>query len=228
MTNTTIEYFIFCPECIYTEEAVRLVEIMINKTREVHTISKKNLKSLSERDDPDGMLSIGTLSIHNLEEIRLKDNSIILILDGLETPGNIGTILRSCEGASVDAVFVCNKKTSITHSKVIKGSMGAAFILPIFEFEKAEDCIKWLKDHKFNIYLADTRADKYYNAYEYTGKTAVVLGNERYGISKQWYNCNANMLSIPMFGICDSLNVGIAASIIAYEICMKKKCSLVE
>jgi RNA methyltransferase, TrmH family len=72
------------------------------------------------------------------------------------------------------------------------------------------------------IYLADTRADKTYKSVDYNGNTALVIGSERYGISSEWYSCNPQLLSIPMLGMCDSLNVGVAASVITYEISMKK------
>lgn len=76
--------------------------------------------------------------------------------------------------------------------------------------------------HDFDIYLADPKADKTYRSFTYQGKTALVMGSERYGLSKEWYDCDAHPLSIPMRGICDSLNVGVAASIIIYEIYMKR------
>jgi len=136
---------------------------------------------------------------------------------------NIGTILRSYDGAKVDAVLVCNKKAKLTNQKLIKASMGAVFTVPIIEFSNAEACITWLSKHQFTIYLADTRADKAYKNYEYGGNTALIVGGERYGISKEWYSCESQLLSIPMHGICDSLNVGVATSIFLYELCMNKQ-----
>ena len=100
--------------------------------------------------------------------------------------------------------------------------MGAVFTIPIIEFGDTSACIMWLKAHHFNIYLADTRAAKTYQSYHYDGNTALVMGSERYGISREWYSCEPQLLSIPMLGMCDSLNVGVAASVILYEICMRK------
>lgn len=222
-TSIKIESFLFCPEYIYSNEAAQLIDTFIDKTDDVCVISKKVFEKFSERDEPDGLISIGKFPAYDIDNCKLKDDAVITILDGLETPGNIGTILRTCDGAGVDAVFICNKRARITSTKLIKGSMGAAFVIPIIEFNCVNDCIMWLMARNFNIYLADTRANTTFKSCEYEGNTALVLGSERYGISKEWYNFKTHMLFIPMFGICDSLNVGTAASIILYEICLKKR-----
>ena len=122
----------------------------------------------------------------------------------------------------MDVVFICKRRARITNPKLIKGSMGAAFTIPVIEFDHIKDCILWLKTHCFNIYLTDTKAIKTYKSFEFKGNTSLVMGSERYGLSEEWYADDVNMLSIPMLGTCDSLNVGAAASVIIYEICMKK------
>ena len=222
-SKISVKSFLFCPEYIYSSEAVHLVVSFLDKTEKVYVVSKKVFQRLSERDKPDGLITVGELPTLDIDKWKLKEDAVIAVLDGLETPGNIGTILRTCDGSGVDAVFICNKRARITNTKVIKGSMGAAFVIPIVEFEYIDDCITWLTARNYNIYLADTRADKTFKSYEYKENSALVLGSERYGISSEWYSINSHMLSIPMLGVCDSLNVGTAASIILYEICLKKR-----
>lgn len=222
-TNIVVKSFLFCNEYVYSNEAIDLIYLFLDKAEEAYTVSKKVFQKLSKRDKPDGLITIGELPSYDVNECKFKDDAVIAVLDGLETPGNIGTILRTCDGSGVDAVFICNKRARITNSKLIKGSMGAAFVIPIVEFKYVDDCIMWLIAHNFNIYLADTRGQKTYKNYEYGGNSALILGSERYGIAKEWYCHNHNMLSIPMFGVCDSLNVGTAASIALYEICLKKR-----
>jgi RNA methyltransferase, TrmH family len=221
-TNIEIKSLLICPEFIYTHEAAQLVEVFIKKAENVYVISKKVMENLSERDKPDGMITIGLFPVYRTDNLNLNNNAVIVILDGLEQPGNIGTILRTCDGAGVDAVFVCNKRAKLTNPKLIKGSMGAVFFVPIVEFTDIDDCITWLNKRDFNMYLTDTGASKTYKNYEYEGNIALIIGGERYGTSKKWYGCRTRKLSIPMFGICDSLNVGTATSVLVYEICMKK------
>ena len=172
---------------------------------------------------PDGLLSICRFPVKRPEDLVLPERAGVVVLDGLEIPGNIGTIIRTCDGAAIDAILVCNRRARLSHPKVIKGSMGAAFRIPIVEFETGVDCAAWLRENGFSIYLADTRAEKTYYDYAYSGRSALIMGSERYGIHKEWYQNDPNMLMIPMLGICDSLNVGVAASILIYEMSLKIK-----
>ena len=221
-TELNIRWLLVCPELIYSNEGIELAENFINRAEETFIVSVKLFRKVSDRDDPDGFLSIVQIPVFEIEKLILKNNALVLILDGMENPGNIGTILRTCDGAGVDAVFICNKKARLSNPKLLKSSMGALFTIPIIEFLDTNECIKWLKAQDFNIYLADTRADKTYKEFDCTGNTVLVIGSERYGISEEWYAYNPQLISIPMFGVCDSLNAGVAASILTYEISMTK------
>lgn len=218
-----IKTFVFCPECIHSEEGLHLLRVWLERCELGYVISKKLMLSLSSRDDVDGFMSIVTFPNPPLHQLQLKDDAVILILDGLESPGNIGTILRTSDGAGVDAVFLCNSKISLNHPKVIKSSMGAVLEIPIFEFEDISACTLWLAENHFKIYLADTKAKDSFKMPHYGERSALVMGNERYGISRAWYEKEPHLISIPMLGNCDSLNVGVAAAIITYEICSKRK-----
>ncbi len=222
-TNIKIKAFLFCPDFLYSNEALALADTFLARAENAYMVSQRVFQKLSERDKPDGLITIGQFPSYDINQLNLRTDAVVAVLDGLEKPGNIGTILRTCDGSGVDAVFICNKKARITNPKLIKGSMGSAFVIPIVEFKTVDDCILWLMAQNFNIYLADSNGDKSFKCYEYAGKSALVLGSERYGLSEQWYSSKPNILSIPMLGICDSLNVGTAASIILYEICMKKR-----
>lgn len=222
-TNTKIQSLIICPEYIYTDEAVVIIEKLMCLTNNLFIVSSKTFDKISERDKPDGLMSVAYLPKYDISKFNAPAKSVILILDGIEIPGNIGTMIRMCDGASVDAVFICNRKARLANPKLIKGSMGAVLTVPIFEFNSVSECYSWLKENKFDIYLADTRAEKNYFDTAYKNKTAFVMGSERYGISREWYNYDCNLISIPMLGKCDSLNVGIAATVLVYDATMKIK-----
>lgn len=223
MTDIPIEYGLFCPEMIYSDEAVELVEVFLNRMEHIYIVAPKIFQRLSDRDDPDGFMSVCIMPAYDQEALVVRDDTVVVILDGLESPGNIGTILRSCDGAGVDAVLMCNARARYNNPKLIKASMGAVFTVPIVHFEQPSQCINWLQSRKFHIYLADSEAKSFHEDNDYRGNTALVLGSERYGISREWYNHSVQTLTIPMLGSCDSLNVGVAASILAYEICLSKK-----
>ncbi|MDR3263892.1 MAG: hypothetical protein LBT30_06250 [Clostridiales bacterium] len=218
----TLSLFL-CMEHIRTHEAFMALTKLSERTKEKYIISSKVFEKISERDKPDGLLAIAKLPTFKLEEQKFNNKSIILVLDGIEIPGNIGTMIRMADGTGIDAIFICNRRARLTHPKLIKGSMGAVLTVPIYEFSNIEECDAWLKLNKFKVYLADTRAEHTYYEEPFGSKTALVMGSERYGISRNWYTDDIFMISIPMLGKCDSLNVGVAATVLAYEVAMKNK-----
>ncbi len=214
---------IICPEKVYTVEAAKLAERLAEACDQRFTVSAKTFEKISEREKPDGIMSIAYFSLTDVKDIAFTDKSVVLVLDGVEIPGNVGTMIRVGDGAGVDAVFICNRKARMTHPKLLQSSMGSILSIPIVEFENAEDCYKALSERGFEVYLTDSRAEKSYYEYPYGKRTAFVMGSERYGISRAWYDKDVLLLSIPMFGKCDSLNVGVAATVVCYEASLKNK-----
>lgn len=217
-----VEVFLFCPEFIYSAQAKEIVGKFLQVAKEAYQVSEKIFLKLSERDSPDGLMSICKLPTATLDEIALDDHNLLVILDGLEKPGNIGSIIRSLDGAHGDGVIICNRRARIAHPKMIKGSMGASFSIPIIEVE-VDQLISWLTRKQFRIFLTDTSAVKNYYQTDFSGRVAIVAGNERYGISKTWYESEHQKIAIPMLGNCDSLNVSVATSIIIYEASLQKR-----
>lgn len=221
--STPVDSLILCPEHIRTAEAAALADSLAARAGELYTVSAKTFEKISERGQPDGLLALAKLPSHDLSEFKPPKNAVILVLDGIEIPGNVGTMLRMADGAGLDGVFICNRKARLTHPKLIKGSQGAILSVPVFEFESVAECRAWLKEHGFVVYLADTRAERYYYDEPFGVKTALVMGSERYGITREWYDGEYRMIAIPMLGKCDSLNVGVAATVLCYDASMKNK-----
>lgn len=221
-SNIKIVNAILATECIHSLEAFQIAEELCARAEDVNLVSKKVFQSISERGEPDGLMAVCVFPEYVLASISTQ-NAVVLVLDGLEIPGNVGTIIRSADAAGADAVFLVNRKARLTHPKLLKGSMGSVFTKPVIEFDSVSSCREWLNRHGFTVYLADTRAEKTYYQHSYQGNTALILGSERYGISREWYDGQPEMLSIPMMGDCDSLNVAIAGTVILYEIMLKKQ-----
>lgn len=218
-----VESLVLCPAHIRTAEAAELVKRLAARAGGLYTVSEKTYEKISERGQPDGLMALCRLPRFELSDFSPPKNAVILVLDGIEIPGNVGTILRMADGAGLDAVFICNRKARLTHPKLIKGSQGAILSVPTFEFETVEECRAWLKAHRVIVYLADTRAERNYYEEPFGVKCALVMGSERYGISREWYEGEYKMIAIPMLGSCDSLNVGVAATVLAYEASVKNK-----
>ncbi|MCD4829893.1 MAG: hypothetical protein K8R90_10735 [Candidatus Cloacimonetes bacterium] len=215
-TSSPIEAFLFSPEKIYSPEAEKIVDYFVRNAGDSFMISETVFEKASEKDNGQGLIAIVSLPKWSLSDIHPGDTSLIVILDGVEIPGNIGTIFRTLDGVGGDAVFICNRRARLTHPKVIRGSRGSILRLPAIEAD-TEELIQWLTENGYTIYLTDTDADSYYFEEKYYGRVAFVAGSERYGIAKDWYRPETKLTSIPMLGECDSLNVGISTSIFLYE-----------
>ena len=218
-----VETLLVAPECVYTQECVTLVEKMLPFAESAYTVSAKVFQKISEKDKPDGILAICRMKEWTLADLVYDDKAVILILDGVEIPGNMGTLVRVADGAGADAVFIVNRKARLTHPKFIHSTMGAAFHVPIIEFESVDECFDYLRSKQFTVYLADSRAEKMYYELPFGKRVAFVMGSERYGISRVWYDKDVDLVAIPMLGECDSLNVGVAGTVLLYEACVKNK-----
>ena len=221
--GTHIDSLIVCPDYVRTPEVKKLIEDLSARTPDRFTVSAKTYEKISEKGQPDGIMALASLPQRDIADFIPPKKAVVLIIDGVEIPGNAGTMLRMADGAGADAVFFCNRKVRMTHPKLIKASQGAILTVPVFEFATVSECKSWLKKFGFITYLADTRAEHFYYDEPFGTNTALVVGSERYGIAREWYASDYSMIAIPMLGKCDSLNVGVAATVLTYEACIKNK-----
>lgn len=210
------ELLFVCPELIYSNESTQLVKDYLAAGIEGVIVSQKVMERMVDRDKPDGLAALVQLPVTTLTDIKLDKKARVIILDALEIPGNVGTIIRSADGSGTAAVILTNKRTRLTHPKVIHGSMGSIFSAKTVVAETPE-VIEWLRQNHFNIFTVSTRGNRNYRSANYTDRCALVLGSERFGISKEWHKNEDVGVRIPMLGISDSLNVGHAAALLMYE-----------
>lgn len=175
-------------------------------------------KKLAYRKESGGI--IATFHRHDLsiKELQLPKNPILLILVGIEKPGNLGAILRSAEAVGTDAIILTEIKTDLFHPNVVRSSIGTIFIHNVI-ISKSNELINWLQKKKINI-LATSIKENTINLYERNLRKgiAIIVGNESLGLSNNWINCSDRLLKIPMYGNIDSLNVSNAVSVILFEV----------
>ncbi len=218
-----IPMFFYCPDYIKKDEELAAVKALIEAAEESFIISDKVCSKISDRDGADGFFIVAELPSYSLDDIKLEDNMTAIVLDGQEQPGNIGAILRSLDGAGGQFAICTNRRVKMTHSRLIRSSLGAAFTLPV-PVAPIDDVIKWLTDNNFKIIVTDLTATKDYYEADYSGRVAIVAGNEFLGISPVWRTLpNADPVIIPMLGSCESLNVGFASTLVAYESSLRQK-----
>ncbi len=210
-----VELF-FCPELFQGSNNEDLVKKCHDAGAELFQCSKPVFTKISYRDRPDGLLALAPQIHIPISKLSVPANPLIIVAESIEKPGNLGTILRSADGAGTNAVIVCDQCTDINNPNVVRASIGTVFAIPVIE-TSSEEALKWLKEHDIQIVAATPHTDKLYTDVNFTKGTAIVLGTEQYGLSKTWLDENTIQVRIPMNGQADSLNVATAATILVYE-----------
>ena len=179
-------------------------------------LSQDAFSRVSYRDAPDGVLAVAAVQPRELGGLELSQNALVLVLDGLEKPGNLGALLRTADGAGLDAVFLTGEGTDLTNPNVIRASMGSVFSRPV-RTVAAPTLLEWLSARDFKLVAASPGADASFWDANYQGATAIVLGTEHEGLSPLWLGAASTRVAIPMRGLADSLNVATAGALLVYE-----------
>ena len=206
----------YCPELYLDPDADQLVSTIQKRDVPVFQCSEVAFRKMSYRDTPDGLIALSPLVGKTLAELNLPDNPLILIAEDLEKPGNLGTILRTADATGVDAVIACDPKTDLNNPNVIRASIGTLFFMPVAE-ATTEETLQWLDKHDIQSLAAVPGANLNYTEADMRKGTAIVVGAEDEGLSKQWKDTADIQVGIPMLGKNDSLNVSTAAAILLYE-----------
>jgi len=216
-TGTPVEVFLWCPEAAYSDESAKRARELTERARRSYQISAKTLDRLAERPNPDGLICVAQLPDWQPKDIPLGSDALVLVADAMEIPGNLGTLIRTLDACAADCLVLTSKRTRLTHPKVLRSSQGMSMKVPSLEFAEISDAIGWLEHGSFTVYLADTDDSISYRQADFRGRTAIVVGSERYGISPPWYAEGFQRVGIPMLGSADSLNVSVSASVLLYE-----------
>ena len=214
--SAQVDALLLCPELLYSEEWIERCVAMAAHCGAAALVSARVYERLSADKSDRGALGIVRVPHYTLEDISVGENSLILVLDGLENPGNVGTLIRSADGAGADAVLLCNRKTGLTNASVVRSSLCTLLTKPIVEVE-ATQAMAWLARQGFTLYLGKAEAQGRYCDIHYSQRSAIVVGNEKYGVSEDFFAAPHVGIRIPMRGRVDSLNVAVAGSILLYE-----------
>lgn len=210
----------FCEELFLKDNEYDLISKIQKSGGLVLPCLKNVFEKIAYRDRPDGLLAVAKQNHRTLDDLKeiieKAKNPFLLVAEHIEKPGNLGTILRSCDGVGVDAAIVCDPCTDIFNPNVVRASIGSLFTQPVIEANE-DEVIKLLKENNIKIVATTPHTDNLYSDQDLSGPIAVVVGTEQYGLSKKWLeNADINV-KIPMKGIADSLNVGAATTIMLYE-----------
>lgn len=211
-----IDTFLYQPSEVPQSPIAEIAARVERDAARSYQVSAKTMLRLSERTRPDGLVSIVELPRHEPSDIVLPADALIVVADGLEIAGNLGTLLRTADAAGVAAVVLTNRKVRLTHPKVLRASQGAVFTVPVLELSE-DEALSWLRGAGFHIALASAQGAGSYSDADYArGRTAFVVGAEKYGLSPAWRQAGLDTVQIPMAGSVDSLNVAISAAILLF------------
>jgi RNA methyltransferase, TrmH family len=202
----------FCEDIITRQELAELgtdEKLLIPVSQEV-------FEKIAIRESTGGVLAVAEQKTHRLDEIKLQKTPLVLILESVEKPGNLGAILRTADAAAVDAVIICDSQTDFYNPNVIRSSLGCLFTVPTAS-ASSEETLKWLKDKNIKIYCTYLQASKPYHQVDYTQATAIVMGTEATGLSEVWVRASTENIIIPMQGAIDSMNVSTATAVVVFE-----------
>lgn len=207
--NYEIETILFLPELVSNNQITKLTDNPIEISKEVY-------QKLAYRDTTEGILAVAKTKSLQLADLKLSENPLILVMEAIEKPGNIGAVLRTCDAAKIDAVIIANPKTDLYNPNIVRSSVGCLFTNQIAT-GSTEEVIDYLMQKNINFYSATLQNSTSYHTQNYTLPTALVVGTEATGLSELWRKKATQNIIIPMQGEIDSMNVSVAAAILIFE-----------
>jgi len=208
----SVDALFFCPDVISIDQ----VETFTNRETEVFSVTKEVFAKITYRENSGGMVVVSKPKSHSLQNIHLHENPLIIVLESVEKPGNLGAILRTADAAGVDGLIICDTQTDLYNPNVIRSGLGCLFTVPVAT-GTTEEVVQWLKDHGISIFCTGLNASVPYHTIDFTLPAAIVMGTESTGLTQQWLKASDQNIIIPMCGMADSLNVSVSAAIVIFE-----------
>ena len=206
-------YIVICEDC---DDAVKLEQNLLYDIAKNNClyVTKKLFLSISDVTTPQGVLAVIEKK-KGTEQIDYNDD-IIVALDGIQDPGNLGTILRTVDSANLKQIILSKNSADPYNPKVVRSTMGAIFRVNIIEAENLAEILKEIKKHSFDVVVTSLETEESIYNLEYKNKI-IVIGNEANGVSKEIQEIADKKVKIPMLGKTESLNASVATGIMVYE-----------
>ncbi len=186
-------------------------------------VTDKVFVSMSETVTPQGVIGLVRIPDYKLETMLADKNGSILLLDDLRDPGNLGTIMRTAEGAGMSGVILSRESVDLFNPKAVRSTMGAIFRVPFYYTEDLVEVIESLKQNRIPVYGTMMKGSIIYDMPDYRMGAGIVIGNEANGISEKVAVHLTQTICIPMEGSLESLNAAVSAAIIMYEVARQKR-----
>jgi RNA methyltransferase, TrmH family len=206
----------FCAELCSGEEHERLLAAAGNMRAELMEVAPHVMEKLSFGQRVEGMVAVARRPERRLADLKLAEDTLVAIVEGVEKPGNLGAIVRTADAAGVAAVLVADGGTDLYNPNAIRASLGAIFSLPVVAVS-SEEALAWLREREFRVFAARVDGVTEYTQVDFRGRSAIALGSEAHGLSDRWRAPEINGVRLPLLGSVDSLNLSATAAVLFYE-----------
>ena len=207
-----VDSVFFCPTIIASSEVLAIVK----NEQLLVPVDENVFRKIAYRESTGGVIALAEKKEHALSAIKLRANPLLLVLESVEKPGNLGAVLRTADAARTDAVIICDPLVDFYNPNVIRSSVGCLFSNQLAS-ASTQETIDWLTRNGIAIYCTHLGASKSYHEVDFTKPCAIVMGTESSGLSQGWTDHSSQNIIIPMQGKIDSLNVSTAAAIVVFE-----------
>lgn len=214
--NYPVVNIVYSDELLNVKGGKELFNKISSDPRTIH-VPNKLYKEISNIKNPQGIMAMAEFRSNSIDELDLNRNSFILLLDRLQDPGNMGTIIRTADAFGIDGIIVTEGCVDVYNPKVVRSTMGSIFRVPIFHEPDEVLTIERLKEKGVRIYSTSLEGSQYIHETNFQDASVLIIGNEASGVSPYLYSVSDRLIKIPMVGEAESLNVAIASSIIMYE-----------
>lgn len=206
-----------CPEIFQDESAGGNEDIskLISGSKQYH-ITKEIYSKVAYREGTEGIIAIFKSREIKLHNIKLSQKPLVIVLESVEKPGNLGAVIRTADAVNADAVIVCDPLTDLFNPNIIRSSIGGIFSVQVCA-ATSEETYKWLVNNNISIFTAQLQDASQYHEQDMRNGMAIVMGTESAGLSGFWRERADKRIKIPMMGLLDSLNVSVSTAVICYE-----------
>lgn len=206
----------YCEKMLGDDYGGELYSSASKSCDECFSVSERVYEKVAFGGRREGLIATVKIPATNLTTLTVPASPLLLVVEGVEKPGNLGALFRSADAAGVDAVIVCEPRTDLFNPNAVRASLGTIFTVPLVQSTN-EEALKWLTRNHIQTLAAAPNGSIPYTSADFTTPCAIVLGTEHEGLSEHWTSASNQIITIPMRGRADSLNLAMAATVIAFE-----------
>ena len=217
---------IFYNNTIITPEKIEALFQEGTQIPQCFSLSPNAYSKIAYRENTEGIVAVVEEKKLNIKDIQLGkkwEHPLVLIMESVEKPGNLGALLRTADACGIDAVLVCDPLTDLYNPNLIRSSLGGIFTNQVVACSNQE-AYEWLQEHNIKIFTAQLQDSQWYYQTDMVQPTAIVMGTESTGLTDFWRNVSDSKIKIPMLGELDSLNVSVSAAVLCYEAVRQRCC----